>query len=51
MFSSSRDVHLIHFSHVFDALALLLKQLLEDAVQLEVGRRGHVVVQLNRNIN
>jgi hypothetical protein len=41
-------MYLIHLSHVFHALPLLLQQLLEDAVQLQIGGRRDVIVELQK---
>ena len=43
------EMHLIHFPHVFYTLPLLLKQLLEDTVQLQVRCWCYIVVQLKKN--
>ena len=51
MFLLRCKFNLIHHPHVLHAGPLFLEKLFEDAVQLEVGGRRDVVVQLGMEIN
>ena len=51
MFLLRCKFNLIHHPHVLHAVPLFLEKLFEDAVQLEVGGRRDVVVQLGMEIN